>query len=253
MQHVFLVLWLSDGLLWNTQIEGVTAQSCVQKDLLYALCTPAMNSHPGLKTCFELFSEVTKRKTFRSGQLLSSHSEAAVLFTARCAESYLKHPRFRLWQGCCLAWLQRESWLEDGGSKCHPQTSSRRPDLSWFKVNEIKLPVIRLFARERELTCWYPKFSCAFPPTLKLQMAFDQQKGSGKHLQPGKLICSLLLPWERNSLCYNRELVFASVNKITSETPRRPFWRAKKSFMNLLCCQDSVMQTDAASPSTDSA
>lgn len=111
-----------------------------------------------------------------------------------------------------------------------------------------------LFARERELPCWYPKFSCAFAPTPKLQMAFVQQKESGKHLQPGKLICSLLLPWERNSLCYNRELVFASVNKITSETPRREkTLKSKKSFMNLLCCQDSAMQTDAASPSTDSA
>lgn len=114
------------------------------------------------------------------------------------------------------------------GGKFYLQTRSVRPDLSWFTVSEIKTGCDKAFPNGSRAHVLVSKISCAFPPTLKLQMAFVQQKESGKHLQSGKLICSPLLPLERNSLCYNKKLVFASVNQIASETPTRPCWRAKK-------------------------
>lgn len=114
------------------------------------------------------------------------------------------------------------------GGKFYLKTRSVRPDLSWFTVSEIKAGCDKAFPNGSRAHVLVSKISCAFPPTLKLQMAFVQQKESGKHLQSGKLICSPLLPLERNSLCYNKELVFASVNQIASETPTRPCWRAKK-------------------------
>lgn len=69
----FSVLWLPDGLHWNTQAEGAAVQSYAQKVLLYVVSALAVNSHPEPKACFESLLKATNKKIFCSGQLLSSH------------------------------------------------------------------------------------------------------------------------------------------------------------------------------------